>query len=97
MKIKVLPKQSFLDIAIEHTGSVYNAFSIAVSNDMAVSDYLITGSELVIPDSLVKDNYVLHYYRLRNIHPATALSEKTAIEEHRGIGWMKIESTFKVS
>ncbi|WP_312091089.1 hypothetical protein [Chryseobacterium sp.] len=96
MQFKVLHNQNLLDFAIQHTGSVANAFLIAVANNMAVSDILVAGSVLLVPDNMVKDTDILNYYSSRAIQPATALQDLKIIKEKRGIGWMKVGSTFKV-
>lgn len=96
MQFKVLYNQNLLDFAIQHTGSVANAFLIAVANNMAVSDVLVAGSELIVPDGVVKDTDILNYYSSKAIQPATALQDLKIIKEKRGIGWMKVGSTFKV-
>ena len=93
----VLHNQSLLDIAIQHTGSVANVFLIAQANGLAVSDELVAGSELTIPD-VENNNDILNYYSSRAIQPATALTEiVTEIVRQRGIGYMQIGKTFKVS
>lgn len=96
MEITVLHNQSFLDIAIQHTGSVFNAFSIAVSNGRAVSDVLIPGESLIIPDEVTNDDDVINYYQSKQLQPATGIIDLSVIELKRGIGWMKIGSSLKV-
>ncbi|WP_312395741.1 hypothetical protein [Chryseobacterium sp.] len=96
MTITVLSSQTFMDIAIQHTGSVYNAFAIAVANGMAVSDSPISGSFLSIPESIVRNDDVLTYYKSNGIRPATALADENILVERRGIGWMKVGNTFKL-
>lgn len=95
MTIKVLPKQSFLDIAIQHTGNVLNAFEIAFINNMVVSDTLTVGQSLIIPESN-KDSFVLNQYKRDRIEPATSFTNIKAVTPARGIGVMRIESNFKI-
>lgn len=85
----VLHNQSLLDIAIQHTGSVSNVFLIAQANGLAVSDELVAGSELTIPD-VENNNDILNYYSSRAIQPATAIT--TIIDDNtepslEGIGY----------
>lgn len=94
--ITVLHNQSFLDIAIQHTGIVFNAFQIALFNNMAISDTLVSGTDLVIPDDIERDTDVLQYYELNNLQPSTALQNLSGIDDGKGIGWMKVGNTFKV-
>ncbi|WP_139422972.1 hypothetical protein [Chryseobacterium mulctrae] len=93
--ITVLHNQSFQDIAIEKTGNVLNAFSIAVANGYAVSDFLEPGTDLILPEEMEIDVDVLNYYASKHLQPATALRDQKVIEK-RGIGIMKIGSNFKV-
>ncbi|MGC4130199.1 MAG: hypothetical protein QM564_11735 [Bergeyella sp.] len=72
--VKVLHNQSFLDIAIQHTGSVVNAFIIAKANGYSISDEPETGTVLIIPEDVHPDNDILNYYTSKNIHPATAIT-----------------------
>lgn len=94
--ITVLHNQTFQDIAIEKTGDFLNAFSIAVFNEMAVSDFLEPGTDLIIPDDLIIDVDVIAYFQSKKLQPATALNDQTVIPEKRGIGSMKVASNFKV-
>lgn len=96
MEIMVLHNQSLLDLAIQHTGNVFNAFDIAVANGFSVSDSLVPGSKLMIPDSVKVEKEILNYYTAKSIKPATSLTDLEVIAERRGIGWMKIGTTFKV-
>lgn len=94
-----LHNQNLLDISIQHTGTVENCFIIAVANGLCISDDLIPGQKLIIPDDVVINNEILNYYTAKEIQPATAypLSVGEEIEEQSGIGYMQIGSTFKVS
>ncbi|MCU7615672.1 hypothetical protein NZ698_00560 [Chryseobacterium sp. PBS4-4] len=94
MTITVLPNQSLLDIAIQHTGSVYNAFAIAVANGLPVTETLTTGQSLAIP-ILDTNMDVYSKYKKNKIEPATSLTNLELLPERGGIGKMKIGSTFK--
>lgn len=95
MTITVLHNQSLLDIAIQHTGSVFNAFSIAVANDLAVSDSLLPGSKIFIPETIEITSDIANYYNTKGIQPATAYHENE-LTERPGIGWFKVGQTFKI-
>ena len=95
MEILVLHNQSIFDIAIQHTGSVFNAFKIAVANGLAVSDILGPGNKLMIPGNIENNGDILNYYTAKKIQPATALVAGT-IEAEKGIGWMQVGTNFKV-
>lgn len=96
MTIKALSNQSFMDISIQHTGSVYNAFIIAAANGMSVSESPVSGSSVIIPDAAIKDEDILNYFRSNGIKPATGVVDLSIIVDRLGIGWMKIGKTFKV-
>jgi hypothetical protein len=95
MEIIVLHNQSLLDIAIQHTGSVFNAFAIALANNLSVSESVAPGTVLFLPE-VSKNTDILNYFNSKKIQPATELQDLRPTEETRGIGWMKIGSTFKV-
>ena len=94
--IKILHNQSLLDIAIQHTGDVSNAFLIAKENSLAVSDFLVAGYELVIPNGASFNRDILNYYNAKQIRPATATTDDNIIPQLKGIGYMKIGGNFKV-
>lgn len=96
MIITVLHNQSFLDIAIQHTGSVLNAFAIAAGNGMAVSEVLIPGSALIIPDTVSIDADIKNYFASKGIRPATSITDESILDNKKGIGVMKVNKTFKV-
>lgn len=95
MEITVLNRQSLQDIAVRHTGSVFNAFSIAHANNLSVSESVAPGTILILPE-VSKNTDILNYFNSKKIQPATELHDLRPTEETRGIGWMKVGSTFKV-
>jgi hypothetical protein len=87
--------QSVLDIAIIYTGTVDTCFEIAVLNQMSVSDFLTVGQALIVPDVINKK--IIGLFSDKN-QPATG----TTIEQEnqiplKGIGYMQIGNSFKVS
>lgn len=97
MIIKVLNNQSFLDIAVQHTGSVINAFPIAVANNMSVSEELIPGTVLQVPESVEYDTEIKDYYQSKGLKPASKIEdEKIAIIPLSGINYWIIEENFIV-
>lgn len=98
MQVTILHNQSLLDIAVQHTGNIENAFAISAANGLAVSDALTPGTVLMIPENVVYDKDILNYYQSKNIKPATAITILPSAEpELEGIGYWTIEKTFKVS
>ena len=97
MTVKILHNQSILDLAIQHTGSVENAFSIAIANGICVSDDLNAGSELEVLGKVNID--IQNYFSAKQIRPATAITTAVIDNEPQlgGIGHMQIGRNFKVS
>lgn len=89
--ITVASRQSILDIAIQHCGSVEAAFQIALLNNLALTDELVPGQQIEIP--AVVNSSVVQYYEVNNIQPATALTED---ETPGGIGYWIIELDFEI-
>jgi hypothetical protein len=98
MTVTVLHNQSILDISIQYTGIVENCFAIAIYNDLSVSDFLVPGSSLEIPEDLELNNDVINYFLIEQLQPATGMTEKEAgeIPTLKGIGYMIVENTFKL-
>lgn len=75
-KIKVLALQTFMDIAIQYTGSVRNAYPIALANKRNITDKLTTGELLILPIVLKTAEKEVQYYNSRKIKPATGILKK---------------------
>lgn len=99
MKYQVYNLQSFFDVAIQLTGDSKNAFSIAVANELMLTDELTPGDIIEIPDTLIIDDKILKYYELKALQPATALTELEIDEVIgcEGIGCWIIENDFIIS
>jgi hypothetical protein len=97
MTITVLHNQTLLDIAIQYTGIVKNSFDIAVYNGIAVSDSLIPGTSILIPDNIETDADVVAYYLVNKLQPATEIDpDLITITPLSGIGYWEIENEFIV-
>lgn len=89
--------QNFLDVSIQNTGTVENAFLIAKENSVAVSDYLIPGYEMMVPGNATIVKGIFKMYKEQKIKPATSWQPTLETpEDKKGIGRMQIGSTFKV-
>ncbi|MRM84505.1 hypothetical protein LEQ03_02855 [Riemerella anatipestifer] len=91
----VLHNQSFLDLALQHTGKATNAFAIAFANGKSITDDLEAGSEIEIATTKDQNKDILSYYTAKGIQPATAITE--VVEKCSGIGCWAIGIDFKVS
>jgi hypothetical protein len=96
--VTVLHNQSLFDISIRYTGTIENAFKIAVANGLSLTDELQPGAQLIIPE-VEMNNDVVNYFAGKGIQPATGLTENDLLiaqTVQRGIGYMQIGKTFKV-
>jgi len=75
--MKVLPGQTLFDIAIQELGSAEGAFELSILNGLNITDELVPGQELILPD--VVDPYVQQYLQNKNIIPATFLTVQAQI------------------
>lgn len=97
MKITVLHNQSLLDVSLQHTGKVENAFDIAVANGISITDDLIVGGGLNVSHDTTKNNDILNYYTAKNIQPATAITQKFEMDmTMEGIDYWAIQYDFVV-
>lgn len=99
MKINILPLQSLLDLAIQHTGSVENAFALAVENGLSLTDELTSGESLSLATYDIQQNKdILGYYQAKRLQPATAISQTlTANSRPQGIDYWAIGTEFIIS
>ena len=97
MNIVVLHHQSFLDLAIQHTGSVENAFLLALSNGKSLTDDLTAGEQLSL-ENAQNNKDILSYYQSKKLQPATGVSHTGGSSlQLQGIGYWVISNDFKVS
>lgn len=95
MNINVLHSQSLLDLAIQHTGSVENAFDLALANGLSLTDDLEAGESIqLIAYGIQQNKDILNYYTAKNIQPATAIT--AAVEQPQGISYWAIGIDFIV-
>lgn len=97
MNIIVLHHQSFLDLAIQHTGSVENAFLLALQNGKSLTDDLVAREQLSLENT--KNNKdILSYYQSKKLQPATGMSHTgNSSLQLQGIGYWVISNDFKIS
>lgn len=91
---KIYQGQSFLDKVIECTGSIENAFEMALLNGISVTDDVVIGQEL--KPSTITNNLIFGFFGNLN-RPATMITnEQIAAIENSGIGAMIIGTDFIV-
>ncbi len=86
--------QCSLDIALQYGGHAEAAVSLALKNNISITDELPPGSVLQNPD--VIDKQVVAYFDRYKFVPATNTDE-SLFRKKKGIGYWKIGRTFKVS
>lgn len=74
-KIKVLHNQSLFDIAIQYFGTTQAVFDIAVLNNISITESLLVGSELQLPEKDYGFGEVVKYFKSNNIKAATKTTE----------------------
>lgn len=100
--VKAFENQTILDIALQYTGSVSNSFKIAEANGKCITDLVSAGEFLIIPDGIISEILTVKNYQNKQIKPATEKAQNVSLAGSevpilKGIGYMQIGSTFKVS
>lgn len=97
MRSTIHSRQSLLDIAIQECGAFEAAYELAGRNGMAITDEMATGTDLeYLPEDVAKKQ-VVAYLAVRQVEPATAVSEQDmSLAPCGGIGFMGIEIDFIV-
>ncbi|MFV8392740.1 hypothetical protein [Flavobacterium sp. LB2P6] len=91
---KVYQGQSFLDKVIETTGDIENGFKMSILNGLSITNDVVIGQELKTTEVTLKSIVSIFNDKKR---PATAISMEQMQEiESKGIGYMRIGSTFIV-
>ncbi|MDB0600685.1 hypothetical protein PL373_05910 [Tenacibaculum maritimum] len=97
--VKVLNNQTLIDLSGQLTGSVVNAILIAQENNINITEELSPGQILQVPEEMIIDSTILHYYTINELEPATGLTayHKDIIDGCQGIGCWTIDVDFIVS
>lgn len=92
MEAIVLDGQSLFDIAIQECGSVDAAFSLAVANDVSMSNELASSQSL--NTTPIVNKQVVEYFANKRLKPATwSRSNEVRLT---GINYMAVEVDFIV-
>lgn len=94
-EVKAKAGQSFLDLVIQTTGDIKNAFAMAKKNGRSLTDDIDVGDvfETIAPTEID----ITRLFGAHNL-PATSIQYSNGITpEPLGIGTMQIENTFIVS
>jgi hypothetical protein len=91
-RITVRNNQTLLDLSLQTTGSVEEAFNLALANGLGITDEVATGTLLARTD--VVDEMVVEQYTADRIIPATGITVEQLLE---GIDYWAINIDFKIS
>lgn len=69
--VRIMERQSLLDIALQECGNIEAAFDIALINKLSVTDY-VPLFLVEIPQDTEVDEKVLNYYTSLSLRPATS-------------------------
>lgn len=96
--VTILSNQSLFDISIRYTGTIENAFKIAVANGLSLTAELEPGAQLIIPADVEMNNDVISYFAAKRIQPATGFeyAEIEVTPELEGISYWIINKNFIV-
>ena len=96
-KAVVQQGQSILDVALQQCGSIEAIFEMAALNSISVTDDLLAGNSLVMPEA--KDGKVVSYYSINRVTPATAVTANDLMHTiaDEGIEFWAIGGEFIVS
>lgn len=71
MKATILSGQSLLDVVVQECGGMEDLFLLARKNDVSITDVLVAGQIINIPDA-VCNRLVTDYFKNNRIKPSTA-------------------------
>lgn len=95
----ITERQSLLDVALQHSGSLEAALEIAMLNEASLTDDLMAGQQVLLPEN-ADNSEVAAYYSVNDLHPASAISQAQILEileQGEGIEFWGIEFDFIVS
>lgn len=70
--IIVIEHQSLIDIAIQQDGNPLSAFDWADVNNISITDLLVPGQKLIVPNSGFRNNEIANYFKGKQQLVATA-------------------------
>lgn len=94
----ITERQSLLDIALQHFGSMEAAFEIALLNELSLTDDLAAGTQVVLPEN-DGNKEVENYYAVNDLRPASAITQaeiNDTLNIGEGVEFWAIEYDFEV-
>jgi hypothetical protein len=97
-EVKILDRQTFIDVAAQELGDPSRALEIADLNERNVTDELEAGEVIIVPDYDLDKRSLVNLFSDDANKPASAWTtqEKEDAGEGEGIGFWIIENDFVV-
>ncbi|WP_343671826.1 hypothetical protein [Chitinophaga sp.] len=95
--VNVKPHQCLLDISMQEKGSTAALFDFAVANARSITDDLIAGESLFIPDIDIVDRSVWQELQEEGVVPSNGYTTEDTAIVLQGIGYMGIQLDYRVS
>lgn len=88
-KIIVQSQQSILDICFIAYGNIDSLVLLLLENALSITDELLPGTELKIPEVDTADSDIVNFYTRKSIKPATAFTELPVVNP-----WILADTTW---
>jgi hypothetical protein len=95
--VNVKPHQCLLDLSMQLKGGIDALFDFAIANGISITDDLISGSTLWVPDTNIIDRRTFQTLRDEQVIPANAYTANDEAAMKGGIGYMGIQVDLRVS
>lgn len=97
LTVKVKAHQCLLDLSMQEKGSINTLFDFAAVNNISITDNLIAGQSMLIPDTEITEKNTYQYLRDNNIIPANAYTQEDEASIKGGISYMGVQIDFRIS
>lgn len=78
--INVINYQSIFDIALLAYGNLEGVVSLCLENNLSLTDELVPGQTIKVPEYAESKTEIVKYFEDRNINPATAITTEQQTE-----------------
>ncbi len=95
--VNVKPHQCLLDLSLQTKGGIDALFDFALANGISITDDLVSGSTLWVPDVEIIDRRSLQTLSDEQVIPANGYTVADEAIVKRGMGYMGIQIDFRVS
>lgn len=93
--VKILDKQTTIDIAVQELGDAERAMEVAELNGIPVTQNLIAGQTLLVPDFDISKRNIVQLFKDTSNAPASA-DDENILSILEGIGYWYLENDFVV-